>query len=258
LTGVMGPESSPRSDGRGELSASLEESLAPIRVASYPVGVLFSGGVDSSLLAWELRLRPSTVLLTMGRKGSADLTAGKAGAERIGLPWEGREVGETEVRAVALRFETELDGVPHLTRSVLVSLALAMEGATPSVLLCGQGADELFLGYAHYRGLGPLEAERRSREDLSRLHERDWPRTLEIARKVGKQLVAPYLSDRFESAALRIPINVRLPGDHPKRFFREWALERGVPPELVERPKKAVQYGSGVDPLVRRLRRRSA
>lgn len=241
---------------RTELGEALETALAPIREDPHQVGVLFSGGVDSVLLAWELRHRRETVLCTMGRAGSPDLTAGKTGAERLGLPWEGCVVDESQVRLAEVRFEEELSMVPKVTQSVLVSLALAIERATPSLLVCGQGADELFLGYAHYRGLAPAEADRRSREDLARLHGTDWPRTLAIARKVGKRLAAPYLSERFESAALHVPIRARLPRDQPKRFLRDWALERGVPPDLVERPKKAVQYGSGVELMMRRGRRR--
>jgi asparagine synthase (glutamine-hydrolysing) len=251
----MGPVPTDVENLRRELSSAFEEALRSVRTAPGPLGVLFSGGVDSALLAWELRRQPQVVLCTLGREGSHDLHAGRAGAERLGLPWQGLGVGPDEVRAAEGRFGEELAGVPPVSRTVLLALAVAIDEASPPRLVCGQGVDELFLGYAHYHHLGEADAERRSREDLSRLHETDWPRTLRIAERAGKEVVAPYLSRVFEECARRVPIDLRLPRDLPKRFFREWAVERGLPTELADRPKKALQYGSGVDPLVRAMRR---
>lgn len=237
------------------LDAAFEEALHPLKNPDGPLGVLFSAGVDSSLLAWELRHRPEVVLCTMGCEGSPDLRAGRIGAERLGLPWEGITVDVELVHRTEDRFPGELAGLPSVSRTVLLSLAIAIDRASPARLVCGQGVDELFLGYAHYRGLSEADAERRSREDLARLRGTDWPRTQAIAKRLGKQARAPYLALPFEAAATRIPLALRLPADRPKQFFREWAVGRGLPAELAERPKKALQYGSGVDALVRGLRR---
>jgi len=239
--------------GYAELNAAWEDSVRPLRSRAGPLGVLFSAGVDSSLLAWELRHRSEVSLWTMGCEGSPDLSAGRRGAEFLGLPWTGIEVGPNDVRVALHRFSAELQGLPSVATSVLLSLALAIEGASPPLLVCGQGVDELFLGYAHYRGLIGPEAEFRSRNDLDTLRSRDWPRTRAIADRAGKEIVAPYLAASFERAARTVPIDLRLPGDTPKRFFRDWAGSRGLPAELSFRPKKALQYGSGVAALVRKI-----
>ncbi len=251
----MGPVPADVGKLREQLSSAFDEALGPVRAVPGPIGILFSGGVDSALLAWELRQQPQVVLCTLGREGSPDLRAGRAAAERLGLPWQSLHVGMEDVRTAEARFGEELAGIPSVSRTVLLTLAVAIDEASPPRLVCGQGVDELFLGYAHYRLLGEAEAERRSRDDLSRLHETDWPRTQRIAEKAGKEIVAPYLYRTFEENARLIPIDLRLPRDLPKRFFREWAIERGLPPELADRPKKAMQYGSGVDSLVRAMRR---
>ena len=239
---------------RAGLDAAFEDAVRPLRQAHGPLGVLFSGGVDSALLAWELRHRPELVLCTMGREDSPDLRAGRRGAERLGLPWEPVAVDRDRVRATEERFSKELAGLSPVSRSVLLAITIALEGASSTRLVCGQGADELFLGYAHYRGLSDAGAEQRSREDLARLRATDWPVTRRIAGRLGKEVLAPYLAAPFEAAATRIPISLRLPNDLPKRFFREWAVSRGLPEELALRPKKAVQYGSGVDALWKSLR----
>jgi asparagine synthase (glutamine-hydrolysing) len=240
---------------RAGLGSALEEALRPLRGFAGPLGLLFSGGVDSSLLAWELRDRPGLLLNTLGTESSSDMTAGKTAAERLGTEWRGLSVGPADVIGAESRFEEELAGVSSVSRSVLLALSLAIPRAAPSRLVCGQGADELFLGYAHYRGLSPKEAEARSGHDLDRLRTVDWPRTQRIAEKSGKTIVAPYLSPEFDSAAQKVPIELRLPRDLPKRFFREWAIDRGLPSDLAFRPKKALQYGSGVSALIRRRAR---
>jgi Asparagine synthase len=241
-------------DLRSGLSAALDSALIPLRESEEPLGLLFSGGVDSSLLAWELRRRPNVLLCTLGNEGTADHAAARSGAGRLGLPWQPLFVSPSGVTDAQARYAAELDGVPEVSRIVLLSLALAIDLTPRGNLVCGQGADELFLGYAHYRGLSADDAARRSSDDLDRLERTDWPRTRRIAEKAGKHIFAPFLSREFVDRSLRVPIERRLPGPVPKAFFREWAVERGLPSELAARPKKALQYGSGVAALVRKGR----
>jgi asparagine synthase (glutamine-hydrolysing) len=240
---------------RAGLDDAIAKALAPLRGATTPLGILFSGGVDSALLAWELRDRQGVSLWTLGREGSDDLLAGKSRATRLGLAWHGMPIGAEDVRAADERFREPLEGSTPVVRAVLLSLALAIERAEPTELVCGQGVDELFLGYAHFRSLSEATSEQRSHDDLARLQDSDWPRTLGVAQSVGTKLHAPYLSPGFVAASLRIPISLRIPRDQPKRFFREWAVSRGLPADLALRPKKAMQYGSGVDALLRGVRR---
>ncbi len=214
--------------------------------------LLFSGGVDSTLLAWEFRTRPDLRLVTIGVAGSPDLRAAESAAREIGLPHAAVEITDREIFAVEADLREELPRENMVVRSVLVALALAIRAAPAEELLCGQGADELFLGYAHFRGLGASEAAARARSDLARLLEDDWPRSERIAHRFGRRLRSPYLDPGFIAAALAVPIDRRLPGDMPKAFFRAWAEHRGLPPSLARRPKRAMQYGSGVDRLLRR------
>jgi len=156
-------------------------------------------------------------------------------------------VTESEVHEVAEQIREEVSDLPRTARSVLIALATAVRAAPAGSVLCGQGADELFLGYAHFRGLNALDAESRSELDLGQLLERDWPRSRRIAERMGRNLVAPYLHPGFVSAARAIPIGLRLPRPTAKRFFRVWAMHRGLPAPLAGRPKRAMQFGTGID-----------
>jgi asparagine synthase (glutamine-hydrolysing) len=241
-------------EGWSGLDAALEPALAPFRAERSDLGVLFSGGLDSALLAWELRRCPRLALSTVGTPHSPDLSSAEAGAAVLGVPWTPVTVASDEVLELARQLEDETRGLSRVARSVHVAFALAVERAPVRTLLCGQGADELFLGYAHYRGLSPSEAKRRSEQDLEHVLKDDWPRSQRIARRLGRTVHAPYLERGFVDAALRVPIVLRLPHPMPKAFFRAWARHRGLPEVLAQRPKRALQFGSGVDRILRRGR----
>ncbi len=217
-----------------------------------PVRLLFSGGVDSGLLAWEWREQPQLGLVTVAAHGGPDLEAARSAASRLRAPWAGFEVEEGEVGRMADDVAGEFGPLQRTSRDVLVALGLALARCGPGRVLCGQGADELFLGYAHFRGLDALEAERRAGRDLATLREVEWPRARRLAETMGVSLSAPYLAADFVTAALGIPIEERTPRARPKGLFRDWAMHRGLPAEIAERPKRALQFGSGVARVLRR------
>jgi len=233
------------------LDAALDRSLGALRATAGPLTVLFSGGVDSSLLAWELRAREGLLLLTVGTVRSPDFEAGRTAAARLGLPWIAATVGATELDRMAARLAVHLTGCDSLTRSVVLAIALALDGSPPGPAIVGQGIDELFLGYAHFRGLSPADASARSDADLDRLERRDWPLTQRVAAHLDRTVLAPYLDPGFVAAARAVAVERRLADPVPKAFFRAWAVHRGLPEDLARRPKRALQYGSGIDRLLR-------
>ncbi|MCI4355904.1 MAG: asparagine synthase-related protein [Thermoplasmata archaeon] len=213
------------------------------------VTVLFSGGVDSTLVACAAGRYTAPRLITVGVSGSGDLRDAESTAGMLALPWSGTTVDLAEVQGVLRR--TGLTGEAEPRRSVLVALALALDVPSPGPRLVGQGADELFGGYAHFRGLNEPEAERRRTSDWRKLVEVDWPATIDLARAAGVRLVAPFLDAAVSELALaqRLPF---IDGSEPtKPLLRAWAKHRGIPESVADRPKRAIQYGSGIAALVR-------
>ncbi len=242
-------------DAYERLDPAFEAAMAGARREHRPLTVLFSGGVDSGLLAWELRARPRTRLLTIGLPGSPDLLAARAGAADLGVRVEEIEIPTGAVEDGARRWSTRLQDLPRTRAAPLLGLALAMASAGTGPVVCGQGADELFLGYAHFRDLDARAASEQSDADLARLRETDAVRAGAIAHELGVELTCPYLDPAFVGAARSIPIDLRLPGREPKALFRRWALHRGLPRSVAMRAKKALQYGTGIDRVLERLGR---
>jgi asparagine synthase (glutamine-hydrolysing) len=194
------------------------------------------------------------VLATVGLPGSKDLEQARLAAVQLGLPWRGAPLAEEEIRVLSASLDDELGAVPDARRGIFVALAAAIARAPTGRLVCGQGADELFLGYAHYRGLDVPSAAARSASDLETLRSLDWPRTVRIAARWGREIRAPFLDPEFVRAVEGLPVERRLPGALTKPLLRAWARHRGLPESLADRPKRAVQYGTGVERVLRRAR----
>jgi asparagine synthase (glutamine-hydrolysing) len=247
------PWSSPESaaGATGALDGAFETALSGPR-ARASVSILFSGGVDSGLLAWELRAHPNLRLVTVGLEGAHDLRVAQESAAVLGLPWSGHTLRIDEVLDMRDRLRRWEGPRTPVKEAVETALALALKAVPDRYGLCGQGADELFFGYDHYRRAPATDAAARGESDLREVVDVDWPRTQRIAARLGRSVEAPFLAPDFVATARAIPMGLRISPHEPKSFFRRWAIRRGLPSSIALRPKKALQYGSGVERLLRR------
>lgn len=213
--------------------------------------VLFSGGLDSSLLTALAKPRSDLRLYTVGYPGSHDLDAGRKGAEEMGLPWEPILIDDT-ILAEAVTFLRDHMG---LTDPVMISFEIPLyvvcSKVREKVLLSGQGADELFGGYARYAAMSPSELGRARAEDLQRLLFEGFLREVRMAEGFGKTLVCPYLDLNVIEAALSIPCEELFGELGNKQPLRRIAASMGL--GSAKAPKKAAQYGSGVMKAMKRL-----
>jgi asparagine synthase (glutamine-hydrolysing) len=125
----------------------------------------------------------------------------------------------------------------------------------------GQGADELFGGYAKVvspAADGRVDADtvRGARRETIETLPRQLERDVLALRAAGVEAVAPFLHDRVVRAALPLPGALVVTDDERKVALRRAAA--GVLPEsVVSAEKKAVQYGSLVARELDRLARRA-
>jgi asparagine synthase (glutamine-hydrolysing) len=123
--------------------------------ADVPVGSLLSGGVDSSLVCWAIaHLGGDVTAFTVGTPGDpADETADAAGtAKQLGIRHKVLELsGDSEPDIDEL---VSAYGEPFACASALGMLRVskAVRGSA-TVLLTGDGGDDVFLGYPEHRHL---------------------------------------------------------------------------------------------------------
>jgi asparagine synthase (glutamine-hydrolysing) len=245
----------PRATLIATIALAWREAVARAVGDSKQLSILYSGGLDSSLVAVTSCALAKVELVTIGVRGSADLRAGEEGARILGLPWTTRVVVHADVERILDSEGKSLASLSSVSQAVQAGLALAQEAASQTRVLCGQGADELFLGYAHFEGLTPLDAMKKRQEDLDRLSKEEWPLSVAIGNRLGKRLASPYLDPEFMRDVLALSIDELRSGDGRKPLLRQVAAFLGLPPEIARRPKKAFQYGSGIEHLVKQRTR---
>jgi asparagine synthase (glutamine-hydrolysing) len=210
--------------------------------------VALSGGVDSALVAALARL-PAVVV---GLEGSHDRRRALALAEKLGIPCDAVSVTEREVEG-ALQEVVALLGNPNPVDASIaateVFVARWAEEQGIHRVLTGQGADELFGGYARYLETDDLaDALERDVADLPRQVARDGA----VAAHYGTAFSPPYLDLRVVAAARAIPPGEKV-GDGVRKAPLRKVAERHIPPEFARAEKKAMQYGSGIWKTIQRL-----
>jgi asparagine synthase (glutamine-hydrolysing) len=136
------------------LGGLLEESVALRLIADVPVGVLLSGGLDSSLItalaARQSPRRVQTFSVTFPHKkldesSYAELVARHAGTDHHAISAD--EATPDVLCAVVEHLDEPLADPAAVPTYVIARLA----ARHVKVVLTGEGADELFGGYRHYR-----------------------------------------------------------------------------------------------------------
>ncbi len=152
------PAGPPEAAGKGldALERVLLDSVSAHLQSDVPYGLFLSGGIDSAaVLALMHRATGQRIhALTCGWDGvGVDETAEAARLARAqGAVCERVAMGEADFWALAPRIAAAIDD-PTADAAVLPTwmLGRAARAAGLKVTLCGEGADELFGGYARYR-----------------------------------------------------------------------------------------------------------
>jgi len=138
-----------------ELEARLEAAVSSHLMSDVPLGLFLSGGVDSSGLAALMAARASGPVRTFA-VGFAEREANELGYARLAaraIDAEHREVVVTpsEFFRALPRLVWHEDEPPAFTSSVPLYFVSRLAREHVKVVLTGEGADELFLGYDRYR-----------------------------------------------------------------------------------------------------------
>jgi asparagine synthase (glutamine-hydrolysing) len=232
------------------------------------VGVLFSGGVDSLMVAVAARQAGADVAaFCVGMEGSDDLEAARKAAEELDLNVYCLDLTESTIESVLPEVieRIELNGLVQIEAAIPMYLAarLCAEDGH-KVMLSGQAADELFAGYSWYgdvvRDHGYVTLHERLWDDIEQLYLDTLEREDRMTMAHSLELRAPFLDrDVIRTAMRMIPQGLKLDGPddhHRKLVHRRLALECGIPRELAYREKSRAQDGTGIHQSLQRIARR--
>ena len=150
------PDPIPEAAALARLDAVLQDSVAVHQRSDVPYGLFLSGGVDSAAIATlmaRLNSRP-VVAYTCGfdEPGASDeRRAAERVARALDLDWRETSFGAEDFWRIAPQVAGALDD-PTTDFATLPTFKLAEAArGTLTVVLTGEGGDELFGGYGRYR-----------------------------------------------------------------------------------------------------------
>jgi len=244
----------PHEDFVAGTRAVLVRAVERQMMGDVPVGVFLSGGLDSSLVAaiaarWCERQGTRLHTFAVGTPDSPDLAAARTVAEHLG----------TDHKEFTYTAEEALDALPEVVRAIESFDPGLVRSAVPNfmlargtaehvkVVLTGEGADELFAGYAYMTEIEtPEELHAELERTVASLHNLNLQRCDRVTMAHGLEARVPFLDLEVIRWALSLPAveKVTTPERLEKALLRE-AFDGWLPHDLLWRVKAEFGDGSG-------------
>lgn len=251
------PDPEPRAETTEETLAVLRRTLNRAvdkrLMSDVPLGVFLSGGLDSSLIAALAKKKIDPLhSFSVGVAGCEDLAAARQVAAHLGT---------THHEYVYTREEL-LKELPHilyclesfdqdLVRSAIPCYFVSrMAAQHVTVVLSGEGADELFAGYSYHKeGLSDDALRKELRRSIGTLHGINLQRVDRMTMAHSLEGRVPFLDTEMIELGLSIPVALKLKKDSDGRLIEKWVLRKAfedlLPRDIVWRVKQQFDQGTG-------------
>ncbi|RME52134.1 diphthine--ammonia ligase [Candidatus Woesearchaeota archaeon] len=230
--------------------STLIETAVRIRIPEKKTGILFSGGLDSSLIAFLLKrsgVNCACYTVTTSQRSPVVARAKKA-ACLLGLDLNLITINKEDIARNLPAILGLIEDSNPVKASVAITTFFASKKAARDgnkVIFSGAGADELFAGYTR------IKKERNTinkdcYSELLKTYEKNTYRDDVITMHHCLELRTPYLDTDIATYAFNLHPSLKADTTgEDKIVLRRAAHLLGLPAELCSTPKKATQYDSG-------------
>jgi asparagine synthase (glutamine-hydrolysing) len=226
------------------------------------IGIIFSGGIDSVIIAWlAKKMVREVICYTGGVEGSSDIAFARKIAKRLNLKLRVNELTHNEVEEMIPEVINTIEhtnaGQVEVAIPVYAAVKLAHEDGI-KVMFSGQAADELFGGYSWYStivrdGGGYAGLRHYMNEDIQLLYKETLEREDKITMAHSIEMREPFLDLRLIRLSMKIDLRLNVKGVSDafgKHVHRKLAQELGIPRDIAYRSKEAAQHGSGIHQVI--------
>ena len=242
------------------------ENAVKETVVDKKIGVAFSGGVDSTLLAKLVKDMGYDVhLLTIGFQDSHDINFAKEVNQILNFPHSISEIDPEKFKEVSDKIHQIIKSDNLSWNENSIAFYYVAELAQKNglrIVVTANGIDELFCGYNSYR-----EAIEKGEDEVTRMmndklkNEGEMMVAInQVTAEFGVKMVQPFLSPSFVDYSKKIPVSEKIHGQDDmqrKHPIRELAMDCGVPEVAAQKQKKALQYGSQIHKSLLKSRKTS-
>jgi len=236
------------------LKNTLEETVKRLVSKHKETPIAFSGGLDSSILAFLSSKYTKPVLFCVGFKDSYDINNSQKCSKLLMLETHIVCLNSVDLEQYLYKtielIDTDNKLVLDLTLPIFV-LAEKVKKMGYRNLMLGQGADVLFGGFAKYVRSKHLENDLFN--DIKSIHRKNLRYIFKVCNYFDLKPVCPFLEKEIVELALKISPKVKIKDGINKYILRE-AFANYLPKEIVFQKKKALQYGSGVHKALKKTR----
>lgn len=240
------------------LGKLLEQSVHARVKDTKEVAIAFSGGLDSSIIAFLAKKCGVNVhLIHVSLHNQPEIEEARKIANELELPLDVHLFTADDVERAAIKVLELIEEADPVKVAIGVPFLWVAKKAIETginVLLAGQGADELFGGYQRYLNeyivYGKKKVQETMLSDVLKIHESNLERDEKICNFYGVELRLPFASYNIAKFALNLPVELKLEKKSDglrKLVLRKTAMNLGLSKLVVNKPKKAIQYATGVN-----------
>jgi asparagine synthase (glutamine-hydrolysing) len=262
------PQKITLSEASKQLQILLEQSVQSRIRGLKEVAVAFSGGLDSSLVAFLAKKCGVKVhLVHVSLENQPETEEAIKAADLLDLPIQISLYKESDVEAVLPKVVDLIEEADPVKASIGVPFYWVAETAAETgfkVMLAGQGADELFGGYqryvTEYCEAGDEKVRQTMFNDVANIYESNLERDMKICGFHDIELRVPFGQFELAEFAMGLPCELkfeRKADSQRKILLRNAALDFGLPKMMAAKPKKAVQYSTGINNAVKHIAKKN-
>ncbi len=236
-----------------ELKPILEKAIQK-RIPNEKFGILFSGGVDSTLIAHLCKKHTNNfICYTVGIQGSRDVEFSSKVSNELKLNHKTKILSLKEAAKIfentAKIFGKDLINIVNIGVGgvVLAAIELANKDKV-KIFFSGLGSEEIFAGYQRHEKSDNINEE--CWGGLKTTWQRDFRRDYAISKHKKIKFLTPFLDKELIIAAMKIDSNLKIKSETKKYILRKVAEKLGLKKEFSFRPKIAAQYGSNFDKAI--------
>lgn len=260
----------PKEELLESLAEEIEKTILHLaKKTKKEIGVLFSGGVDSTLICYVLK--KNNISFTAASIGFRDndeqklpddiyssrIISKKYDFKRVEKIYDFEEIENLFSETVKILGNDLVNVVNVGVGSVEIAGVKLLKETNPDIELVfgGLGSEEIYAGYQRHHNA--INKHEECWNGLRNMYERDLLRDFAISKAFEIEWAVPFLEKNLIALSMNIPVELKITEQDNKIILREAAVKLGLEKEFAFRPKQAAQYGSRTDKAILKLAKRN-